>query len=143
MAEYQSSAHAKYDIKYHIVWITKYRYKVLTHEVGSRLKMLLIQGCQSCGLTIVAGHIGVDHVHMLLSCPPSLSPAKIVQYLKGRSSKLLQDEYPKLKKRYWGQHLWGRGYFCATVGTVTEEMIREYIEKHTEEPDNFTVHGEF
>ena len=80
---------------------------------------------------------------MLLSCPPSLSPAKIVQYLKGRSSKLLQDEYPKLKKRYWGQHLWGRGYFCATVGTVTEEMIREYIEKHTEEPDNFTVQGEF
>ena len=84
-----------------------------------------------------------SHVHMLLSCPPSLSPAKIVQYLKGRSSKLLQDEYPKLKKRYWGQHLWGRGYFCATVGTVTEEMIREYIEKHTEEPDNFTVQGEF
>lgn len=143
MAEYQSSAHAKYDIKYHIVWITKYRYKVLTHDVGERLKMLLIQGCQSRGITIVGGHIGVDHVHMLLSCPPSLSPAKVVQYLKGRSSKLLQDEYPKLKKRYWGQHLWGRGYFCATVGSVTEEMIKEYIERHAEEPDNFTVQGEF
>jgi putative transposase len=66
-----------------------------------------------------------------------------VQYLKGRSSRLLQEEYPKLKKRYWGQHLWGRGYFCATVGTITEEMIKEYIEKHNEEENELTVHDEF
>jgi putative transposase len=79
-------------------------------------------------MTIVQGSIGKDHVHMLLSCPPSLSPSKIVQYLKGRSSRLLQDEYPELKKKYWGQHLWGRGYFCATVGSVTEETIKRYIE---------------
>jgi len=59
MAEYQSSSHAKYDIKYHIVWITKYRYKVLTRDIGERLRMLLIQGCQSRGIAIVAGHIGV------------------------------------------------------------------------------------
>lgn len=143
MAEYQSGAHTKYDIKYHIVWITKYRYKVLTDDIGKRLKIMLIQGCQSRGITIVGGHIAKDHVHMLLSCPPTLSPAKIVQYLKGRSSRLLQDEFPKLKKRYWGQHLWARGYFCATVGTITEEMIKEYIEKHVDKEDNFTVGDEF
>jgi putative transposase len=72
-----------------------------------------------------------------------MSPSKIVQYLKGRSSRILQDEYPKLRKQYWGQHLWGRGYFCATSGTVTEEMIKEYIMKHVGETDNITVQGEF
>ena len=143
MAEYQTGAHTKYDIKYHIVWITKYRYKVLTGDIGNRLRTMLIQGCQSRGITIVGGHVAKDHVHMLLSCPPNLAPAKIVQYLKGRSSRLLQDEFPKLKKRYWGQHLWARGYFCATVGAITDEMIKEYIEKHVDRENNFTVGDEF
>ena len=144
MAEYQHSGHAKYDIKYHIVWITKYRYKVITREIGMRLKELLVQGCQCREISIVGGHIGADHVHLLLSCPPTLSASKIVQYLKGRSSRLLQDEYPQLKKRYWGQHLWGRGYFCVTVGSMTEEMIKAYIEGHKEDDEKtLTVHGEF
>jgi putative transposase len=143
MAEYLHRGHTRYDIKYHIVWITKYRYKVITPEIGKRLKELLIQGCNCRGIVIVSGHIDKDHVHLLLSCPPSLAPAKIVQYLKGRSSHILQDEYPHLKKRYWGQHLWGRGYFCATVGVITEEMIKEYIKKHTEPSDNITIRDEF
>jgi putative transposase len=83
MAEYQNSAHAKYDIKYHIVWITKYRYKMLTHEVGSRLRMMLLQGCQSRGLTIVSGHIRVDHVHYAIVMSSKSICGKIVQYLKG------------------------------------------------------------
>lgn len=140
--DYQNTGHAKYDIKYHIVWVTKYRYKILNNEIGQRLKLLLIQTCQSRGITILSGHIAKDHVHILVSCPPSLSPSKIVQYQKGRSSRILQSEYPQLRKRYWGQHLWARGYFCATVGTITEEMIKEYIEKHKDEADNFTVEGD-
>ena len=140
--DYQNSSHVKYDIKYHIVWITKYRYKILDNDIGQRLKLLLIQTCQSRGITIVSGHVAKDHVHMLVSCPPSLSPAKIVQYLKGRSSRLLQGEYPQLRKRYWRQHLWARGYFCASAGTVTDEMIKEYIEKHDENNDNFTVESD-
>ena len=140
--DYQSGSHTKYDIKYYFVWITKYRYKILADGIGQRLKILLIQSCQSRGISIVSGHIAQDHVHLLLSCPPSLSPAKIVQYLKGRSSRILQSEYPQLRKRYWGQHLWARGYFCATVGTITEEMIKEYIQTHTEEASNLTVEGD-
>jgi putative transposase len=72
---------------------------------------------------------------MLLSCPPTYAPAKLVQFLKGRSSRLLQEEYRELKKRYWGQHLWARGYFCGTVGAVTEEMVRRYVENQGEEED--------
>jgi len=140
--DYQNASHVKYDIKYHIVWITKYRYKILNNDIGQRLKLLLIQTCQSRGVTIISGHIAKDHIHILVSCPPSLAPAKIVQYLKGRSSRILQEEYPHLRKRYWGQHLWARGYFCATVGAITDEMIKEYIERHNDEADNFTVEGD-
>ena len=126
--DYQKTSHAVYDIKYHIIWITKYRYKILGGGISRRLRELIRQGCEARNITIVSGNISKDHIHPLLSCPPSMAPSKIVQYLKGRSSRLLQDEFPELKKRYWGQHLWGGGYFCATVGSVDEETIKNYIE---------------
>jgi putative transposase len=96
-------------------------------EVALQLRELIRQGCEARGIVIVQGSVGSDHVHLLLSCPPSIAPSKIVQYLKGRSSRLLQEQFLEIKKRYWGQHLWGRSYFCATVGSVTEETIRRYI----------------
>ena len=99
--EYSKSSHVTYDIKYHIVWITKYRYKVLGGNMSLRLRELIRQGCEARNITIVSGNINKDHIHLLLSCPPSLAPSKIVQYLKGRSSRLLQEEFPELKKRYW------------------------------------------
>jgi putative transposase len=128
MKSYRKSSHAVYDIKYHVIWTTKYRYQVLRGAVAERAKDLIIQGCQARNIVIIKGSVGKDHIHVLLSCPPTLSPAKTMQYLKGRSSRLLQEEFPELKRKYWGQHLWSRGYFCATVGSVTEEMIKEYIE---------------
>lgn len=121
-------SHTVYDIQYHVVWTTKYRYKVLNGKIAERLRELIRQGCEARKITIVRGSIGKDHVHMLISCPPTLAPSKIMQYLKGRSSRLLQEEFQELKKRYWGQHLWAVGYFCRTVGAVTEEMIKQYIE---------------
>jgi len=128
MGEYSKGSHTVYDIKYHMIWVTKYRYKVLNKNIAVRLRELIRQGCDARGITIVQGSIGKDHVHLLISSSPSISPSKLVQYLKGRSSRLIQDEFPELKKKYWGQHLWARGYFCSTVGTVTEEIIRKYIE---------------
>lgn len=140
-AKYKSSSHTVYDIKYHFVWMTKYRYNILRGNVAFRLRELLRQGCASEGIKILEGSICGDHVHMLLSCPTNLSPSRIMQDLKGRSSKLLQDEFPELKKRYWGQHMWGRGYFCGTVGEVDEETIRRYIENQGEEENegNFKI----
>ena len=84
-------------------------------------------------------------MHILVSCPPTMAPSKLVQYIKGRSSRLIQEEFPHLQKRYWGQHMWGRGYFCSTVGSVTEETIRAYIENQKMEDgkDNFQVTDEF
>lgn len=140
MTEYRSSSHTVYDIKYHFVWITKYRYKILRGKVAFRLRELLQQGCDVRNIKILKGSIGTEHVHMLLSCPADLSPSEIMQYLKGRSSKLLQDEFPELRKKYCGQHMWGRRYFCGTVGEVDEQTIRNYIENQgKEESDNFTI----
>lgn len=128
MIEYNKGSHTEYSINYHIVWVTKYRYKVLNKQISFRLRELIRQGCEARNITIIRGSIGKDHVHMLIGCSRNIAPSKIVQYLKGRSSRLIQDEFPELKKRYWGQHLWARGYFCATVGNVTEETIKNYIE---------------
>lgn len=101
MVEYRQNFHSVWDVKYHLIWVTKYRYKVLRGEIATRTRDLLRQICQGLDVVIVQGAIGGDHVHMLVSVPPQLAPAKLARYLKGRSSRLLQDEFPQLKKRYW------------------------------------------
>ena len=136
MAEYRHSAHAVYDLKYHVIWITKYRYKILRGRVAERARDLIRQICQAREVVIVRGAVSPDHIHMLLSAPPQLSPSKLVQYIKGRSSRRLQEEFPELRKRYWGQHVWARGYFCASVGAVDEETIRRYIESQQWDEDD-------
>lgn len=135
MERYRKGSHTVYDLKIHLVWITKYRYKLLQGAVGHRLRELIRQGCEAKNIEIISGNIRADHVHLLLSIPATMSVSQVAQYLKGRSSHLLQDEFPAIKKRYWGQHMWGRGYFCATVGVVNEEMIKEYIENQEDDAD--------
>jgi|SRR5690625_2572382 len=106
MDGYRKISHAVYDIKYHLViWVTKYRCKVLKRNIVIRARKLIRQGCEARNITILQESVGNDHIHLLISCPPSFVPSKIMQYLKGRSSRLLQDGFPELKKRYWGQHL--------------------------------------
>jgi putative transposase len=140
LVDYQTGSHSVYDIKYHFVWVTKYRHDVLTGEIGERTREIIRQCCFARDLTIIKGSVGKDHIHLLVSCPPKLSPSSIIQYLKGRSSRMLQMEYSQLKKRYWGQHLWARGYFCATVGAVNVEIIKKYIEgQQRKKNDDFRI----
>lgn len=138
----RKSNHVQYDIEYHIVWTTKYRYKVLTGKIAERARELIRQSCNSMDVTIIRGSIGKEHVHILVSCPPSISVSKLVQQLKGKTSRVLLSEYKELKKRYWGQHLWGVGYFCRSVGTVTRDIIRDYIENQQDEfEETFKIVG--
>lgn len=132
--EYRAGSHSRYDIKIHIVWITKYRKKVLRGDIAMRVRELLREICKSNDVVIVKGHVSVDH--MLLSYPPNISVSKLVQYLKGKSSRKMLQEYNELRKVFWGQHLWARGYFAASVGTVTDEVVKEYIEKQDLETQN-------
>ena len=128
-------SHVQYDIEYHIVWTTKYRYKVLNGKIAERARQLIRQSCNSMDVTIIKGSIGREHIHLLVSCPPSLSVSKLVQQLKGKTSRKLQLEFNELKKKYWGQHLWASGYFCRSVGAVTKEMIKNYIENQVDESE--------
>jgi putative transposase len=138
--EYRHGARTIYDLKYHLVWVTKYRYQVLRGEIAVRARDLIRQVCMAREITILKGHVSRDHVHLLVSSPPKLSVSQMAQYIKGKSSHVLQSEYGELRKRYWGQHLWARGYFAASSGTVTDAMIRAYIEQQDVPPnDGFTV----
>ena len=139
---YRRGSHTVLDLKYHFVWKTKYSYPVLSGEIGLRLRDLVRQICGENDLTVERGHVRPNHVHVLIGAPSHLSPAKIAQYLKGRSSYRLLREFPALKKKYWGSHLWGRGYFCCTVGAVTEDMVKRYIEDQDDHPQGFKVWDE-
>jgi putative transposase len=129
---YRKTAHSVYDLKYHIVWITKYRKPILRGEIGKRIRELIRQTCASLDVYIVKGHVSKDHVHMLVSVPPKLSVSELVKRLKGRSSRKMLEEFGELRKLYWGRHLWARGYFVASTGNVTDEIIAEYIEKQSQ-----------
>ena len=91
-------AHTQYDLEVHVVWITKYRRKILREKIANRLKILLMQGCTAKGITIVRGNIQPEHVHLLLSISASLSVSQVMHYIKGRSSKKLQEEFPSFRK---------------------------------------------
>ena len=131
---YRKSAHSVFDLKYHLVWVTKYRKDVLRGEVALRLRELIRQSCASQEVYVLSGHVGEDHVHLLVSVPPSLCFSELVQRLKGRSSRKLLQEYGMLRKRFWGRHLWARGYFAVSSGNVTDQVIKDYIEAQSQ-PD--------
>jgi putative transposase len=125
-----------------LVWVTKHRYPLLGGDVGTRCRELLLrETARAYEMLIHAGSVNRDHVHMLMSIPPRLSVSRAAQYLKGRSSHKLLSEFGGLRKRYWGQHLWARGYWVAGSGNVTDEVWVEYIKNQTppEPDDNFTV----
>jgi putative transposase len=113
-------------------------------DVAQRVRELVCQVCERNDVRILRGHVAGDHVHVLVSLPARLSVSKLMQYVKGKTSHGLQMEYPHLRKRYWGRHLWARGYYCVSVGNVTDEMIAAYIAGHEEQPHDggFRIEGE-
>lgn len=129
MVEYRHGTNSLYDLKYHVVFCTKYRYRVLTGQVATRVRELIREICATNYVDIVSGSLSPDHIHMLISVPPSTALSKIVQYIKGKSSRRLLQEFEILRKRYWGQHLWARGYFAVTVGNVNLDDMQKYIEE--------------
>ena len=130
--EYCYGSHTVFNIEYHFVWVTKYRYKVLSGEIAHRVKELVRQTCEAFEIKIISGVVSKDHVHVFVSAPPSMAPSEIMRRIKGRTSSKLFEDFPDIKKRYWGRHFWARGYFCATSGQVTDEMIKSYLEHHFE-----------
>ena len=140
--EYRYGSHTVFNIEYHFVWVTKYRYKVLSGEVALRVKELVRQSCEALEINIISGVVSKDHVHVFVSAPPSMAPSEIMRRIKGRTSTKLFEEFPHIKKRYWGRHFWARGYFCATSGQVTDEMIKSYLDHHFEPSPDANINVE-
>ena len=128
MKDYRKTSHAVYDIKFHVVWITKYRKPVLHGEIAIRLRELIREICKAMDVEIIKGHVSKDHLHLLVSVPPHISISKLLQRLKGKTSRKLLGEYKRLARQFWGRHLWARGYFAASSGNVTDDVIAQYIE---------------
>ena len=134
MEKYGSSSHTRFDIKYHFVWTTKYRKSVLTGQVAFRLRELVPEVYRANDIEILQGHVSRDHVHILVSAPPNMSASKIMQYVKGKSSRKLMMEFRHLNRQFWGRHMWARGYFVATSGNITDDVVAEYIRLQGKEP---------
>ena len=128
---YSTGSHTKFYHRYHLVWSTKYRYRVLQGAIRERIRDIIRQVCSEMGVHIVKGVLARDHVHMFLSVPPQLAIATVMQRIKGRSSRRIQMEFPELRKRYWGRRFWARGYFSTTSGNVTDDIITQYLELHS------------
>ena len=126
MGQYAKNAGAVFSLKYHLVWCPKYRRQVLVAPVDARLKEVLAAVSESHGWTLHTLEVMPDHVHVFVEADPTACAAGIVNRLKGASSRILRDEFPSLKSRL--PTLWSRSYFAGTVGSVSEAVIRRYIE---------------
>jgi putative transposase len=143
MENYRKSSHTVYDLKYHLVWITKYRKPILVGDIATRARELIREICKSQDVEIIKGHISRDHVHIFVSVPPHVSVSQLVQWLKGKTSRKMMMEYKGLSRMFLGRHMWARGYFVASSGNVTDEVIIQYIEQQGQEPPDgdFKIEG--
>lgn len=126
----KKTPHAVYEINYHLVWIPRYRKKVLIGKIAERLKQLLSEIASHHRFQIVAAEIMPDHVHRFVSAPPKFSPAEIVRLFKGITSRKLMQEFADLRRQYWGEKatLWAESSSVGTAGQVSAETIQRYIE---------------
>ena len=118
-----------YNINYHFVWSVKYRRKVLSEEVEAYMRELIYQIAEDKGFTVDEFEAGdMDHVHLFVTAPPKLSPSLLIQYLKGITGRKIMERYPELKEQLRKGELWNHSYYVETVGDVSAETIRRYIE---------------
>ena len=123
-----------YNINYHIVWSVKYRRKILSAEIESYMRTLIQQIAEDKGFIVDEFEAGEgDHVHLFVSAPPKMSPSLLVQYLKGITGRKLYEKFPELRQRLWKGELWNHSYYVETIGDVSAETIRKYIEHQSKQ----------
>ena len=127
-----SLSHTKWKCQYHIVFILKYRRKVLYGKIKVYIREILIKLCKYKDVEIIEGTVCGDHVHLCVSIPPKLSVSEFMGYLKGKSVLMIYDVHPGQGSK-WNRAFWARGYYVATVGNITEEAIKRYIQEQQEE----------
>jgi putative transposase len=139
VSEYVHGSHSVFLIHLHIVRITKYRKKILTGDISIKIREIIREICKNDNVEIIKCHISPDRVHIFLSIRPKTTISKLVQQLNGKTSHRLMMSFGSMKKQYWGRHMWACGYFCCSSGTITDEIIQNYIENQIEEDENFKI----
>jgi len=126
--EFKKLSHSLYQCQYHIVFCPKYRYRILKGEVAEYVKREVHNLCdRKEGVEVLEANVQADHIHLVLSIPPKYAVSNIMGYLKGKLAIRVLNQYEYLRRQYWGQHLWSRGYCVSTVG-LDEEKIRKYVQ---------------
>ena len=126
-----SLTHTKYNCTYHIVFVPKYRRKVMYGQLRQEIGQILSTVCKITGIQLIKGGVCPDHIHMYISVPPKMSLSTVMSKLKGKSALMIFDRHPEYRDKY-GRHFWARGYYAETVGQVNEDMIMKYIEEQKE-----------
>ena len=133
MSKYKKQSHVVYKCDYHIVWVPKYRYRILTGEISKLVNIDVRKLSEWLGCEVVELNVQIDHVHVVVSIPPKVSVSTYMGTIKGKIAIKMFKSYPMLKKKpYWGNHFWARGYFVNTVG-MDEEMIKRYVKYQEQE----------
>ena len=134
MGKYRRLSHAVYQCTYHVVWVPKYRYRILTGAVAELMDRDIRMLCEWKDVEVIELNVQVDHIHALFSIPPKISVSAFMGFLKGKLAIKVMKSYPRLRRKpYWGNHFWARGYFVSTVG-LNEDLIRRYV-KYQEEQE--------
>jgi putative transposase len=132
MNDSMSLSHTKWECKYHVIWIPKYRKKSLFGQLRIHLGDVFRELARQRESMIIEGHLQKDHVHMLISIPPKYAVSQVVGFIKGKSAIHIARNYLGRKQNFTGQHFWARGYYVSTVGR-DEALVREYIKKQEHE----------
>lgn len=140
--QFRKLAHSLYECKYHVVFCPKYRYKILKDEVSKYVERQIHVLCgQKDGIEVIEVNIQPDHVHLVVSIPPKYAVSQFMGFLKGKLALRLFDRYPQLRRQYWGQHVWSRGYCVSSVG-LDEEQIKKYVKwQNRKEDDSEATQG--
>ena len=134
MARYAIGSRTKHRLQYHIVWIPKYRRRVIQGKIAIRLKRLMYEACKMNRWWISEMSIQSDHVHIVVELPPQISVAEVVRIFKGGTSRVLRKEFPEMQEFLWGESFWADGYFAETVGKVDEEVVKRHIRQQRGSP---------
>jgi len=127
MKRFRRLSHSLYECKYHIVFCPKYRYQIFKEDIAEYTRQQIYQFCKQKELVeVLELNVKPDHIHLVMSIPPKYSVSNVMGYLKGKHALRLFDKYEHLGRRYWGRHLWSRGYCVSTIG-LDEEKIRQYV----------------
>ena len=134
MAKYWTGAHTKHRLQVHLVWIPKYRKRVVRGKIAIRLRLLLHEACEMNQWQIREMSIQADHIHMIVQVKPSDSISGVVHIVKGGTSRVIRKEFPELEEFLWGDSFWGDGYFAESMGHVEEDIVKRYIREQRERP---------